>query len=274
MQIELDKFAEKNGFNKPLNLGHLISPSKPNKVKASSKRKNVLSVSGVQSIIDERLEIARADVTGKHDFASLRSGASVIYTGSRQTSPSLVQNLPLGNQVMAKLGLRFYGHGPDAALEPTFPRDSLGQCWSFEKEGERSQITIKEWTGDDEEFENEPDRGMYATLAVKLANPIYVKTVSIEHAPLAVSKNRSTAIRKFRAIGFQSFDASGEPWLLGTFEYDSSKDEYLQEFDVQTKLENGLSVPRMGSIVLAIDSNWGADYSCLYRFRVNGQTRS
>jgi hypothetical protein len=30
-------------------------------------------------------------------------------------------------------------------------------------------------------------------------------------------------------------------------------------------------VPPLQSISLAVDSNWGYDYACLYRFRVHGQ---
>lgn len=43
----------------------------------------------------------------------------------------------------------------------------------------------------------------------------------------------------------------------------------LQEFDVSTDMFGNI-VPEMQSISLAIDSNWGLEYSCLYRFRVHG----
>ena len=271
MRDEVQKLVNQNSLNKDFSVDHVsISPSKSSSKKSPTSS---LSLTKIQAMIDESIEIGRADMTGKHDFASLRSGANIIYTGSRQTSSSLVENLPLGNQLMAKLGLRFYGNGPSAALEPTFPQGSLGQCWSFETEGERKEITIKEWAIDESEFENEPDRGIFSTLAVKLANPIYVKSVAIEHAPMAALKNRSTAVRKFRVIGFQTDDASREPLLLGTFEYNSQDEQFLQEFEVDTKLENGRPIPKLASVVLAIDSNWGADYSCLYRFRVHGQNK-
>ncbi len=273
MANEIRVLAEEHSFDTDLPLDNFVLPSRNENKEKTIDSNFGMSLSDLQTIIDERVEIDRADVTGKHDFASLRSGGSIVYTGSRQTSASLVENLPLGNQLMAKLGLRFYGHGPHAALEPTFPKDALGQCWSFEREGENSRITIKEWAGDEKELENEPDRGEFATLAVNLANPIFVRSVAIEHAPKAISDNRSTAIRKFRVIGFQSFDASGSPWLLGDFEYNSGKDDYLQEFEVNTKLENGVPIPKLASIVLAVDSNWGAEYSCLYRFRVHGQSK-
>lgn len=44
----------------------------------------------------------------------------------------------------------------------------------------------------------------------------------------------------------------------------------LQEFEVATEIF-GKQVPPLQSISLAIDSNWGNDYACLYRFRVHGE---
>lgn len=45
--------------------------------------------------------------------------------------------------------------------------------------------------------------------------------------------------------------------------------EALQEFPVITSVF-GNPVPPVQSISLAIDSNWGHDYACLYRVRVHG----
>lgn len=227
-----------------------------------------LEISQVETLIREQIEIAKADRTGMHDFASIRSGASVIYDGFRKTSPSLKENLPLGNQLMAKVGLRFYGHGPEAALQPTVPNGALGQCWSFEKEGDRKKITIKEWD-DSSELEDERNRGDYATLAIRLSKPVYVNSIAIEHVPSSISSNRSSAIKDFRIYGFADKDASGEPWELGSGSYYAEQSSY-QEFEMSKELSNGMPIPMIESIVLAIDSNWSAEYSCLYRFRVHG----
>lgn len=43
----------------------------------------------------------------------------------------------------------------------------------------------------------------------------------------------------------------------------------LQEFQVSSEIF-GNPIPPLSSISLAIDSNWGNDYACLYRFRVHG----
>jgi len=45
----------------------------------------------------------------------------------------------------------------------------------------------------------------------------------------------------------------------------------LQEFPVSRLDADGQRVPSMRSVVLAVDSNWGAEFSCLYRFRVHGE---
>ena len=176
-----------------------------------------MKLESAQAQIERLLENHVADGTGQYDFASLRGGASIVHTGLRRTSPSFVDNLPLLNRALAAVRLRFYGHGPEAALSPTYPRNALGQCWAFEprKEG------IKSSTGRSRATDEEEDvTGDYATLTVNLAARVYVEGVSIEHPPMELSPTPGTAIREFRVFGYESLGGAGEPWFLGSFRYD------------------------------------------------------
>ena len=175
----------------------------------------------VEGVIDRLLEREMADTTARYDFASIGNGAKVIRSGSRNTSRSLVENLPLLNRVLAKANLRFYGHGAEAALIPTFPKTALGQCWSFEEEGYRKPVTFYSDNNDEEEtLQMEPDRGEYATLSVSLSRAIKIDSIIVEHPSiLSFPNTKDSAIRHFRLIGFIDKEATGNPWPLGEFEY-------------------------------------------------------
>ena len=45
---------------------------------------------------------------------------------------------------------------------------------------------------------------------------------------------------------------------------------YVDGHDIPYVLHRN-KVPRLQSITLAIDSNWGESYSCIYRFRVHDE---
>ena len=216
-----------------------------------------LSAQAVKQIISHRLGLDIADGDGMFDFASIRSGASVVLTGPRRTSPSLKDNLPLLNRLLASAKLRFYGHPPEAALNPTYPPNALGQCWAFE--------AAKGPTLDDD---TDNAVGRYATFTINLAEPVQIKSVTMEHAPRDLTPTPGTAIRDFRVIGYEGSDAKGAPIPLGSFRYEIDGPRTLQEFEVES--EEGGDLSSLTSVTLAIDSNWGADYSCLYRFRVHG----
>jgi hypothetical protein len=267
MDEVIDSYSRKFDMDKDLDLDHVVVPTS----EESSEPNSILTTRMVKELAAKAIEIERADRTGQHDYASLRSGAQIIQSGPRRTSPSLVDSLPLVNQLLSSLRLRFYGHGAYAALEPTHPANAMGQCWSFSKESEMTKIAPKLPTAEQDAMDEEPDRGKLATLAVKFASPIWVESLVIEHPRHSNFSNRDTAIRNFRVYGFQNEDADGDGWFLGDFEYLSESDEDNQEFEVETASENGRDIPPLSSIVLAVDSNWGADYSCLYRFKVHGE---
>jgi hypothetical protein len=89
---------------------------------------------------------------------------------------------------MALIGLRFYGHAAEMALPPTVPQHSHDLCWSFPRE---TAVVTK-----GSPFETKL-RGKFATLAVRLAKPIFVHGVVIEHPPKEILNRLDSAIKKF-----------------------------------------------------------------------------
>ncbi|KAG7355096.1 Sad1 / UNC-like protein [Nitzschia inconspicua] len=242
---------------------------------AVSHRKGDLSdaLTEVDEVIEARLEVDQADTTGMIDYASLRNGAEILYGGKRGTSKSLIDYLPLYNRLMKQAGLRFYGFGPEIALTATYPTNALGQCWSFQP------ASLKEQLEERKLFQNEPGvpddfkRGSLGTLTIRLPKPVYVSSVVIEHVARGRTDRPDSAVRHFRVVGYEDDAASTKAWYLGAFEYSLQKNgnnELLQEFEVAT-VAFGNEFPALQSISLAIDSNWGHDYTCLYRFRVHGE---
>ena len=184
------------------------------------------------SIIDTSLETYKAGGTNRLDYASVRSDATVIRVGPRRTTLSVAENLSLLNRGLARAKLRFYDHGADAALLPTFPPTANGQCWSAVQEGYRPNLWTTasvvtdvmdrslrvlggDWEEEDDErggsyeLETDPYRGAYATLAVRLAKRVRVEEVVIEHPVGDVGVGRKNAVNGFRVIGYEDERAEG-----------------------------------------------------------------
>jgi hypothetical protein len=213
-----------------------------------------LTEDDAKKILRSRLEASLAEFVGLLDVAAKYNGATVIRSGSRATTPSLSQSLPIVNRFMSAAKLRFYGHGPDVALTPTIPADALGQCWSFQDVAMSKNIRWKNV------YQRDNSNGKYATLSVKLAKATTVKRVIIEHNS-SPEKAESSAIKDFRVFGYQDNQAAGEPSFLGQFRYDKDGSTSQQFFITESHAE-------LQSITLAIDTAYSKDYACLYRFRV------
>jgi hypothetical protein len=228
----------------------------------------------VTKIVQSRLEVDRADTTGTFDHASLKNGAEIIYGGKRGTSKSLIDYLPIFNRILQNANLRFYGFGPEAALTATYPPHTLGQCWSFQQTPLKEQLKDRQLFQKDGSVPDDFKRGNFGTLTIRLPSPIYVGSVVIEHPSMIFTSQSDSAIRSFRIVGHEDdmASASSKAWNLGSFEYNVQKNkqnEYLQEFEVATTVF-GKEIPPLHAISLAIDSNYGHEYACLYRFRVHG----
>lgn len=198
----IDGEWKKNGLDAPL--GNSFEPLvAPNKQSVSANINSYTKLDALNDI-DRLLEVESADRTGEFDHATVTHGARVLRRGPYATSPSLYESLPLFNRILAYAKLRFYGHPPEVALLPS-SRNGRGQCWSFTEEKNRST--------------NGEVRGEYATLTVSLDAPTFVTEVVVEHRP---SGDMSSAIREFRVLGFEDGGAFGEPFELGSFQYDTA----------------------------------------------------
>ena len=115
--------------------------------------------------------------------------------------------------------------------------------------------------------------GLYATLSVRLASAVYVTEIMVEHNPTVIpsheSSSSSSAIKHFRVLGFEDGGAFGDPWELGSFTFIPGSSISQTTFSIPAMLD-GQRIPKMKVISIAVDSNGGANYSCLYRVRVHG----
>ena len=110
--------------------------------------------------------------------------------------------------------------------------------------------------------------GDYATLTISLPSAISVSEVLVEHIPPTITSDpTSSAIKEFRVLGFEDTGAFGEPWELGSFVFNNVGPS-IQRFAIPTTLD-GQNVPKLNSIAIAVDTNWGGEYTCLYRVRVH-----
>ena len=243
-----------------------ISKTKP----STNTKESDLQLS---QIIVSQLDVHRADTTGIYDYASLKNGAEVIYGGKRGTSKSLIDELPVFNRILQNSNLRFYGFGPETALTATYPPNSLGQCWSFGQTSLKEQLKERQLFENDNRVKNDFKRGNFGTLTIRLSEPISVHGIVIEHPPMRTIGQANSSIRKFRMVGYEDELATSKAWNLGSFEYNIKENRdnntYLQTFEAATTVF-GKEIPPLHSISLAVDSNHGHDYSCLYRFRVHG----
>jgi len=139
-------------------------------------------------------------------------------------------------------------------------------------------------------------------LAVLIARPVYPDKVTIEHAPAEAVYNVRSAPRTMElwvsivnaTVRDQVYDASQEIFAargaqefppastnkdgialdasyvrIGRWVYDPRLSNHVQTFPLQVLLEDfGVGVSRL--VVRAV-TNWGEDFTCLYRVRLHGE---
>ncbi|CAG9540979.1 unnamed protein product [Cercopithifilaria johnstoni] len=187
----------------------------------------------IKKMITDALDTYDADKTGKVDYALESSGASVVST--RCTEP-YKENSRL--ESIFGIPLWYSSYSPRAVIQHR-PL-AAGECWAFRGKG---------------------------YLTIKLSHPIYIAEVSYEHLHSTLHPDGvlKSAPKLFQVYSYQAVDDLKSKSLIGQYEYDI-KGRALQTFHAQNESNMPVAI-----IELVVQSNWGSDYTCLYRFRVHGQ---
>lgn len=195
-----------------------------------------VSEDDVKSIVLSQLYRYDADKTAMPDYALENSGAEVVSVRCTE----LVKNtMKIYWMLFVPYYWEYTGHPRNALQTDMNP----GSCFAF--------------------------NGFPGTLVIKLAKPIKLTAVSIEHIPKSVAPdgNINAAPKEFEVYGLRSVRDVEEPELLLSAEFDGNGLP-LQTFDVTKDKSTGTSY---GLVELRILSNHGnANHTCLYRVRVHG----
>ncbi|XP_039216449.1 SUN domain-containing protein 1 isoform X6 [Crotalus tigris] len=187
-----------------------------------------------QVIINNALRLYSQDKTGIVDFALESGGGSILSTRCSETYETKTALLSLFG-----IPLWYFSQSPRVVIQPDmYP----GNCWAF--------------------------KGSQGYLVIRLSMMIYPTSFCLEHIPKSLSPtgNITSAPKDFLVYGLEN-EYQEEGILLGQYTYDQDG-EPLQMFPVTKISEKAFQI-----VELRIFSNWGnAEYTCLYRFRVHGQT--
>ncbi|KAJ9501362.1 hypothetical protein H2202_003156 [Exophiala xenobiotica] len=201
-------------------------------------------------------------VIAKINFFAPNNGALVE---PRLTSPTREKPLAFGRRVLLRIiaSTHYQTKQPETALSPW---QDVGDCWCS------SSVPSEQDT---------------MRLGVRVAEPIFPTELVVENYPTAGSlfpgatpkhielwadfthldshEWQSLNIRQM-----QGNSAIGPTWgLIGQMEYDASEEApHVQAFRLDVNQHQGLYAAQ--SFVVRVVSNYGSDYTCLYRVRLHG----
>lgn len=205
---------------------------------------NCVTQADVMEMVRNRLRLKTADDVGLRDFALDQNNGTIVHD---KTTPAYnPQSDGLVNSISSFLGKVLHDNSsfPELAISQGVAK---GECFAFE--------------------------GGVGNLTVRLGKPIHAGAVTIEHLnKIYGTLGGTSAPRAFTVWGFR--DAPSLHRGQGTRLLDG---EYiLDDLDIiQTFREvNPAATQPVSFVTLEVKSNWGSEYTCLYRFRVHSETQS
>ncbi|GMT06905.1 hypothetical protein PENTCL1PPCAC_29079, partial [Pristionchus entomophagus] len=195
-----------------------------------------IDYSNLDAMIAAAIRKYDSDKTGLVDYALESAGGQIVSTRCSETYA-----LSTRVEKIFDIPLYYSNYGPRVVIQRNSQALVPGECWAF--------------------------KGGIGYLTIKLAVPIKVTSVSYEHIPKTISRNGEnlSAPKTFTIFAYEKDEYNfASRFELGNFEYDAHGDP-LQFFPVQKLPSYPVQI-----IEFQVDSNYGEQYTCLYRFRVHG----
>lgn len=204
---------------------------------------------------------------------------------------TLAQSNLLANYELNLRKVNYFSIGLGALIDPRFTsttlssnhRDIFSRLFVPSRPRNPPSAALDKWdeAGDCWCAAPNPKRGT-AELTVSLPTPVFPQQVTIEHVPMSMMprKKITNAPRTvelwvetdqsahYQYANQEQMCQDGLPgWTcLGSFTYNIHAPNHQQTFDLDARS----SVP-VTKAMLRVRSNWGADYTCLYRVRLHGR---
>ncbi|XGW32901.1 hypothetical protein V3C99_017425 [Haemonchus contortus] len=189
----------------------------------------------LEALIRTAINEYDSDKTGMFDFALESAGASIISTRCSENYDTYTRLEKIWN-----IPLWYSSYGPRTVIQRNSKTLFPGECWSF--------------------------KGSVGYITIGLSHPINATIVSYEHigAHQAPGGQRPSAPKTFKIWAYKSEADMETRVLLGDFMYDINGPP-LQFFVINTQPDYPVQI-----IEMEVTSNYGAEYTSLYRLRVHG----